>query len=120
MRSAPWKPYEQWLLQGGEEGKREVAILRLMGLFDRPADASSIKVLCSEIIPDLNEPLVGQSEEDWSISFSKLEESHLLTVNRADSGEIISVDAHPLLREYFAGKVLPETRERCREAAFKR
>jgi len=71
--------YEQWLLQGGEEGKREVAILRLMGLFDRPADADFIKTLCSQIIPDLNEPLVGQSEEDWSISLSKLEESNLLS-----------------------------------------
>jgi hypothetical protein len=105
--------YEQWLLQGGEEGKREVAILRLMGLFDRPADPSSIKVLCSESIPELNEPLVGQSEEDWSISLSKLEESHLLTVNRGDSGELIFIDAHPLLREYFAGKLSPETRERA-------
>jgi hypothetical protein len=110
--------YEQWLLQGGE-GKREVAILRLMGLFDRPADASSIKVLCSEIIPELNEPLVGQSEEDWSISLSKLEESHLLTVNRAESGEIISVDAHPLLREYFARKIRAETSARAEELLSK-
>jgi len=111
--------YEQWLLQGGEEGKREVAILKMMGLFDRPADASSIKLLCSEIIPELNEPLLDLSEENWSISLSKLEESYLLTVDRAESAEIISVDAHPLLREYFAGKILPETRERAEKLLSK-
>ena len=111
--------YEQWLLQGGEEGKREVAILRLMGLFDRPADACSIKLLCSEIIPELNEPLVGQSEEDWSIGLSKLEESHLLTVNRDDSGELVSIDAHPLLREYFAGKMPSESREHAEKLLSK-
>ena len=33
--------YEQWLLRdGGEEGRREVAVLRLLGLFDWPADAA--------------------------------------------------------------------------------
>jgi hypothetical protein len=111
--------YEQWLLQGGEEGKREVAILRLMGLFDRHADASSIKVLSSEIISELNEPLVCLSEEDRSISLSKLEESHLLTVNRDDSGELISVDAHPLLREYFAGKMPSETRKHAEKLLSK-
>lgn len=103
--------YENWFLQGGEEGAREVAILRLMGLFDRPADAGSIEVLCSEIIPGLNEPLVKLDEDDWSSSLATLENSHLLTVNRDDSGQLISVDAHPLLREYFAAKIPPATRE---------
>ena len=30
--------YEDWLASSGEEGRRQLAILRLMGLFDRPAD----------------------------------------------------------------------------------
>ena len=38
--------YEQWLLRdGGDEGRREVAVLRLMGLFDRPADAGCLAAL---------------------------------------------------------------------------
>jgi predicted acylesterase/phospholipase RssA len=105
--------YEQWLLQGGDEGLREVAILRLMGLFDRPADAVSIQKLRSAIVRDFNEPLVGLSNEDLSLSLFTLEEAHLLTVNRQESGEPKSIDAHPLLREYFAGKIPRATRKRA-------
>jgi hypothetical protein len=57
--------YEQSLLSGGEEGRREVAVLRLMGLFDRPADAACLKALTSETIPGLNEPIVGLDDDDW-------------------------------------------------------
>jgi predicted acylesterase/phospholipase RssA len=105
--------YEQWLLQGGDEGRREVAILRLMGLFDRPADAVSIQKLRSAIVRDFNEPLVGLSDEDLSLSLFTLEEAHLLTVDRQESGEPKSIDAHPLLREYFAGKISGATRKRA-------
>jgi hypothetical protein len=105
--------YEQWLLQGGDEGRREVAILRLMGLFDRPADAVSIQKLRSAIVRDFNEPLVGLSDEDLSLSLFTLEEAHLLTVDRQESGEPKSIDAHPLLREYFAGKISRATRKRA-------
>jgi hypothetical protein len=50
--------YEQWLLRdGGDEGRCEVAVLRLMGLFDRPADAGCLAALRREPIPGLTEPL---------------------------------------------------------------
>jgi len=51
--------YEEWLLEGGDEGRREVAILRLVGLFDRPADAGCITALRGESIAGLTEPIVG-------------------------------------------------------------
>jgi hypothetical protein len=31
--------YENWLINGGTEGKWQLAVLRLLGLFDRPANA---------------------------------------------------------------------------------
>lgn len=95
--------YEQWLLRdGGDEGRREVAVLRLMGLFDRPADAGCLAALRSEIIPGLTEPLAGLADDDWEYCLSGLEAVKLLTVNRDPSGVLVSLDAHPHLREYFA------------------
>ncbi len=95
--------YEQWLLRdGGDEGRREVAVLRLMGLFDRPADAGCLAALRRETIPDLTEPLAGLAEDDWEYCLSGLEAAKLLTVNRDASGALVSLDAHPHLREYFA------------------
>ena len=75
--------YEQWLLRdGGDEGRREVAVLRLMGLFDRPADAGCLAALRSETIPGLTEPLAGLADDDWEYCLSGLEAAKLLTVNR--------------------------------------
>ncbi len=96
--------YEQWLLRdGGDEGRREVAVLRLMGLFDRPADAGCLHALLQPpAIPGLTEPLVGLAEDDWEYCLSGLETAKLLTVNRDASGALVSLDAHPHIREYFA------------------
>ncbi len=95
--------YEQWLLRdGGDEGRREVAVLRLMGLFDRPADAGCLEALRREPIPGLTEPLAGLVDDDWEYCLSGLETAKLLTVNRDASGALVSLDAHPHLREYFA------------------
>ena len=95
--------YEQWLLRdGGDEGRREVAVLRLMGLFDRPADAGCLAALRRETIPGLTEPLAGLADHDWEYCLSGLEDAKLLTVNRDASGALLSLDAHPHLREYFA------------------
>ena len=111
--------YEQWLLSGGEEGRREVAVLRLMGLFDRPADAGCLKALRSEIIPGLNEPIAGLEDDDWEFILSGLKDAKLLTVNRDGSGALLSLDAHPLLREYFA-KALREQHPGAWRAAHQR
>jgi hypothetical protein len=95
--------YEQWLLSdGGDEGRREVALLRLMGLFDRPADAGCLTALRSETIPGLTEPLAGLADDDWEYCLTGLEAAKLLTVNRDAAGALVSLNAHPLLREYFA------------------
>ncbi|MFO1424389.1 MAG: hypothetical protein U1F70_12205 [Candidatus Competibacteraceae bacterium] len=95
--------YEQWLLRdGGEEGQREVAVLRLLGLFDRPADAACLAALRREPIPGLTEPLDGLADDDWAFCLSGLEAARLLAVNRDATGALIALDTHPHLRAYFA------------------
>ncbi len=104
--------YEQWLLRdGGEEGIREVAILRLMGLFDRPAATAFLYALLQPpVIPGLSEPLIGLSEADWEFCLTGLEETNLITVNRDEDDSIISIDTHPHIREYFAMRLSADFR----------
>jgi hypothetical protein len=109
--------YERWLggeaeggrrrAEGGrmrEEGQRMLAALRLLGLFDRPASAGCLAALRSApAIAGLTEPLVGLSDREWRLVLGRLADINLLTV-QADGG----VDAHPLLREYFAERMKDE------------
>ncbi|MDV6347051.1 TIR domain-containing protein [Nitrosomonas sp. Is35] len=109
--------YEQWLLRDDRiEGQREVAVLRLMGLFDRPADNGCLAALRCETIPGLTEPLAGLADDDWEFCLSGLEATKLLTVNRDASGAFVSLDAHPLLREYFARQLRTQQPDTWREA----
>lgn len=95
--------YEEWLLSdGGEEGKRQVAVLRAMGLFDRPASADCLEALRSKSIPELSEPLAPLTNEDWEFCLSGLQDAKLVTITRDEAGALVSLDTHPHLREYFA------------------
>jgi tetratricopeptide (TPR) repeat protein len=104
----------------GKYGKRALAIMRLMGLFDRPADVGCLKAVWkSPLIPDLTEPLAGISEAHRNLAITRLKDAKLLTVNRHGSGALLSLDAHPLLREYFA-KALREQHPVAWRAAHRR
>lgn len=87
--------YETWLGAGVE-----VAILRLLGLFDRPAEAASIAALrAAPALPGLTEMLQGLSVVKWQQALSKLRRLNLLSpANPHAPGEL---DAHPLVREHF-------------------
>ena len=88
--------YERWFAREGETGQRLLAVLRLMGLFDRPATADGLEALRRPpAIPGLTEPLVGLSETGWNVSVSRLARHGLLTADRG------TLDAHPLVREHF-------------------
>ena len=90
--------YEKWFAGEGEKGLRQLAILRLLGLFDRPASKDCLEALRAEpVIAGLTEALVGLNPREWKLALSRLEDINLLAVH--DDG---SVDCHPLLREYFA------------------
>jgi tetratricopeptide (TPR) repeat protein len=104
--------YERWFDRAGEDGRRQLAVMRLLGLFDRPASRDCLDALREEpVIVGLTEPLVGLTPPEWEIVTSRLQQINLL-VAQADR----SLDAHPLLREYFARRVREEQPEAWRAA----
>lgn len=101
--------YVRWFENGGEnedesrKGRRALSILRLLGLFDRPANVGCIEALLNEpVIQDLTEMLAGMSEEQRNLTYTRLVDARLLTVIRDSDGKLVALDAHPLIREYFA------------------
>ena len=112
--------YVGWFESDGERGERALAMLRLMGLFDRPADAGCLEELWrAPAIEGLTEPLAVLNEAQCNIVLTRITDAKLVTVNRDAGGALISLDAHPLLREYFA-KQLRETRPEAWTAAHGR
>ncbi len=112
--------YERWLSEGGEDGARQLAVLRLLGLFDRPADVGCMAALRGKpVIADLTEPLVGLDEEDWNLTLSSLSDCGLVSL-QIDQSEIgnrqSTIDAHPLIREYFAKQLREKKPESWRGA----
>jgi hypothetical protein len=103
------------------KGQRALALLRLLGLFDRPATADTLAALWKgEAIAGLTEPLVAISEAQRNLALQRLEDAKLLTVIRASgSGVLAALDAHPLLREYF-GQRLRATQPETWRAAHRR
>jgi hypothetical protein len=90
--------YETWLGAGDTQAKRQSAILRLLGLFDRPASKGCLDALRAEpVIAELNDALAGLSNKDWAIALGRLQEINLVSIKDDES-----VDCHPLMREYFA------------------
>jgi tetratricopeptide (TPR) repeat protein len=111
--------YAQWFEQD-KRGQRALGMLRLMGLFDRPADFGCLRALWrGPEIRGLTDAIVGLSEAHRNIAIKRLEDAKLLTVNRDAGGALVSLDAHPLLREYFA-KELCEKNPQGWTAAHKR
>ena len=94
--------YERWF-----DGKPEQNILRVMGMFDRPARGDAIEALKAEpAIDGLTSDLVSISDDDWQFALHNLRDARLLT--EADPHDPDTLDAHPLVREHF-GKQLRET-----------
>ncbi|MBI1381810.1 MAG: hypothetical protein GC161_12070 [Planctomycetaceae bacterium] len=114
--------YERWLQSGGPPRQRELAVLRLTGLFDRPMAKGCMQALREWEMPSLLQRLLSararqvartfgslatMSDEAWNIAVKRLSEVELLSVS-ADA-----IDAHPLIREYFAAQL-----KRDQPAAF--
>lgn len=84
--------YERWF-----SGQPELAVLRIIALFDRPADGAALAALRKRAdIPDLTEPLKNLSEPDWQQILARLDDAKL--IKQEPNG---TLDAHPLVREYF-------------------
>lgn len=127
--------YVAWLSAAGLHGQQQLAALRLLGFFDRPADPGSIAALrASPTIPGVTEALDGLDADGWLALIVSLERLGLVTrrdyvvvsvqgydkAAARQAGEngpagapkqhhphdygsnALVLDAHPLLREYFA------------------
>jgi hypothetical protein len=105
--------YVESLANGGktagdqEKGKRALALLCMLGFFDRPASADCLNALWKgKVITGLTETLRGLSEAKRNLALKRLEDAKLLTVNQAPgSGVLVSLDAHTLVREYFGQRM---------------
>lgn len=90
--------FEQWLGPSAE-----LDTLRLLGLFDRPADAGCLAALRkTPVIAGLTDHLTELEPARWQAVAARLENLRLVQLQRDDGGDGFSLDAHPLLREHFA------------------
>ena len=120
-----WKvleAYEEWLSRARADGNpATLAVLRLTGLFDRVATADCLDALRADpVIPGLTEAVHAMDRDEWNILLRRLERAHLIKLRvAADDGEALAIDAHPLVREYFA-RQLREKRPEAFRAAHSR
>ena len=108
--------YERWLESAGPERQRASRLLRPHRpfLFDRPMSRDCLQALRAEpAIPGLTDTLVKLKDPQWNIALKRLSEVDLLTVTHD------AVDAHPLVREYFA-KQLRDTHAAAFQTAHSR
>jgi predicted ATPase len=87
--------YQTWFREGPE-----LSVLRMLGLFDRPADEKALAALLKPpAILGLTESLVDLRPIEWRTILAKLRRARLLTGEDPHSpGQL---DTHPLVREYF-------------------
>ena len=89
-----------------QTGFRGLTVLMILGLFDRPAEANLFSIfLTGAPIKHLNDSLSGASEAEINLAISLVERSGLVTTFRDVSGNLISMDVHPLIREYFSSQL---------------
>jgi tetratricopeptide (TPR) repeat protein len=101
--------YQNWLGEGPE-----LAILRMLGLFDRPADEQTFGALLkSPAIPGLTEPLTDLRPTEWQRFLAKLRRARL--VAGEDPHNRGYLDAHPLVREYFGEQLRSQQTDAWKE-----
>jgi tRNA A-37 threonylcarbamoyl transferase component Bud32 len=101
--------YQAWFGEGPE-----LAVLRMLGLFDRPADETALEVLLKPpAIRDLTEPLTDLSPSEWRTILSKLRRARLLVGE--DPHNPRCLDTHPLIREYFGEQLQSQLTDAWRE-----
>jgi tetratricopeptide (TPR) repeat protein len=96
--------YLRSLAEEDEDGRRAVALLRLMGLFGDRAPIAWLTVLCqTPAIKGLTEEIISLSVGERTILLNRLRNTKLLTIHRPpDSSEITEVSVEPLMRQYLA------------------
>jgi tetratricopeptide (TPR) repeat protein len=107
--------YQTWFGEGPE-----LSVLRMLGLFDRPADEQTFGALLkSPAITGLTEPLTDLRPPEWQTILARLRRARLLA--REDPDNPGQLDTHPLVREYY-GEQLRSQRsnawKECNERLF--
>jgi serine/threonine protein kinase len=101
--------YQSWLGEGPE-----LAILRMLGLFDRPADGHTFGVLLKPpAIPGLTESLTDSSPTEWRAILARLRRTRLLAGE--DPHNPGQLDTHPLVREYFGEQLRSQQTDAWKE-----
>ena len=101
--------YQSWFGEGPE-----LSILRILGLFDRPADEQAVEaVLKPPAIPGLTESLTPLSPTQRRTILARLRRARLLAGEDPHSPG--HLDTHPLVREYFGEQLRSQQTEGWKE-----
>jgi tetratricopeptide (TPR) repeat protein len=95
-----------------------LAIMYIVGLFDRPANRKSLFALrMSPVIKGLTDSIINIDDKKWQRAVSRLRDVRLLS--QRDVSAPNDLDAHPLVREWF-GDRLKQKNEAVWKAAHAR
>jgi hypothetical protein len=101
--------YQTWFGEGPE-----LSVLRMLGLFDRPADEKALEALLKPpVIHGLTESLIDLSPTDWRTNLAKLRRAKLLA--EEDPYNPGHLDSHPLVREHFGEQLQSRRAEAWKE-----
>jgi serine/threonine protein kinase/predicted ATPase len=101
--------YQTWLGEGPE-----LAVLSMLGLFDRPADEKAFEALLRPpAIPGLTEALTDLNPVEWRVILGRLRRARLLSAE--DPNNPGHLDTHPLVREYFGEQLQSQRNEAWKE-----
>src|SRR5258708_4525265 len=101
--------YQTWFGEGPE-----LSVLRMLGLFDRPAEEKALGALLkSPAIPGLTESLTNLSPTEWRTILARLRRARLLAGE--DPHNPGQLDAHPLVREYFGEQLRSQQTDAWKE-----
>ena len=106
--------YEEWF-NGDEKHSAELALLRLLGLFDHPIELAVLEVLQQEQISELTQ---GINPNAWHSAISALRDDHHLLA-QANNPQDDQLDCHPLIRAYFARQLKNQKPDAWRAAHTK-
>jgi serine/threonine protein kinase/tetratricopeptide (TPR) repeat protein len=103
------KSYQTWFGEGPE-----LSVLRMLGLFDRPAEEKAIAALLKPpAIPGLTESLTNLSPTEWRTILARLRRARLLAGE--DPHNPGYADTHPLVREYYGEQLRGQRSEAWKE-----
>ena len=101
--------YQTWFGEGPE-----LSVLRMLGLFDRPADEKALGALLRPTaIRGLTESLTDLSPTEWRTILARLRRARLLAGE--DLHNPAHLDTHPLVREYFGEQLRSQQTEAWKE-----